>query len=251
VLKGRQMPSHMSGRSVNQVAWSSCIGPQIPQAVGAAWAAKIRKDDIVTVGFMGDGATSQPDFHTAMNFAGVFRVPCVLICQNNHWSISVPTARQTASRTIAVKAHAYGMPGIRVDGNDVLAVYAAVKQAVDRARSGGGPTFVESVTYRMGPHSSSDDPTRYRSDEEVAEWRKRDPIDRFDRYLRNAELMDDARRKALEEELTREILAAIDEVEGLAAPARGTLFEDVYGERPWHLREQEAELSALPPAPSH
>jgi pyruvate dehydrogenase E1 component alpha subunit/2-oxoisovalerate dehydrogenase E1 component alpha subunit len=252
VLKGRQMPSHMSGRSVNQVAWSSCIGPQIPQAVGAAWAAKIRKDDVVAVGFMGDGATSQPDFHTAMNFAGVQKVPCVLICQNNHWSISVPTSRQTASPTIAIKARAYGMPGVRVDGNDVLAVYSVVKQAVDRARSGAGPTFIESVTYRMGPHSSSDDPTRYRSEDEVAVWRARDPIDRFHRYLVSAELLDDERSKALEDQLNAEILEAIGEVEGLPAPARETLFQDVYGDQPWHLREQEAELSALPPAsPPH
>ena len=251
VLKGRQMPSHMSGRSVNQVAWSSCIGPQIPQAVGAAWAAKIRKDDVITVGFMGDGATSQPDFHSAINFAGVYSVPCVLICQNNHWSISVPTARQTASQTIAVKAHAYGVPGVRVDGNDVLALYSVVKRAVDRARGGDGPTFIEAVTYRMGPHSSSDDPTRYRSDDEVAEWRKRDPIDRFERYLRNAELLDDAALETMKAELNAEILAAIAEVEGLSAPERETLLEDVYGEQPWHLREQAAELSALPPAPTH
>ncbi|HEY8429577.1 MAG TPA: thiamine pyrophosphate-dependent enzyme, partial [Sandaracinaceae bacterium] len=152
VLKGRQMPSHMSGRSVNQVAWSSCIGPQIPQAVGAAYAARLRGDDVVTVGFLGDGASSQPDFHHAMTFAARWKVPVIVVCQNNHWSISVPTRKQTASATIAVKAKAYGIPGVRVDGNDVLAVYAAVKAAADRARAGGGPTFVECVTYRMGPH---------------------------------------------------------------------------------------------------
>ncbi len=251
VLKGRQMPSHMSGRAVNQVSWSSVIGPQVPQAVGVAWAAKLRKDDVVTVGFVGDGATSEAEFHSAMNFAGVFQVPCVVVCQNNHWSISVPTARQTASATIAIKAHAYGVPAARVDGNDVLAVYSTLKQAVDRARQGGGPTFVECVTYRIGPHSSSDDPTRYRSDEEVEMWRRRDPVDRFDKYLRKAELLDQAGREALEKEINAEILEAIGRVEGLPAPDRATLFEDVYGEQPWHLREQEAELSKLPPAPSH
>lgn len=251
VLKGRQMPSHMSAREVNQVAWSSCIGPQIPQAVGAAWAAKLRKDDVVTIGFMGDGATSQPDFHTAINFAGVAQVPCVLICQNNHWSISVPTAKQTASETIAVKAHAYGVPGVRVDGNDVLAIHSKVKEAVDRARSGGGPTFIECVTYRMGPHSSSDDPTRYRSDDEVEVWRQRDPIDRFERYLRRAEVIEEGTREALTEQLNREILAAIEVVEGLPAPARSTLFEDVYAEDPWHLDEQREQLDGLPEAPSH
>lgn len=249
VLKGRQMPSHMSGRSVNQVAWSSCIGPQIPQAVGAAYAARLRGDDVVTVGFMGDGATSQPDFHAAMTFAARWQVPVLLICQNNHWSISVPTHKQTASATIAIKAKAYGMPGVRVDGNDVLAVYAAVKEAADRARSGGGPTFLECVTYRMGPHSSSDDPTRYRSDEEVAAWAKKDPIDRFERYLRRAELLDDATRESLLAEVEAEISAAIDEVEPLGPPARSTLFDDLYAVEPPSLTEQRRALLNSPEAP--
>ncbi len=249
VLKGRQMPSHMSGRSVQQVAWSSCIGPQIPQAVGAAFAARARGEDVVAVGFLGDGASSQPDFHAAMTFAARWKVPVLIVCQNNHWSISVPTKKQTASETIAVKAKAYGMPGVRVDGNDVLAVYSAVKQAADRARGGGGPSFLECVTYRMGPHSSSDDPTRYRSDDEVAEWGRKDPIDRFERYLRRAELLDDARRDAMVEELEREISAAIDEVEELGAPDRGSIFDDVYAGEPPHLSEQRRELSALPHAP--
>ncbi len=250
VLKGRQMPSHMSGRATNQVAWSSCIGPQIPQAVGAAWAMKRRGERAIAVGFMGDGATSQPDFHAAMTFAAKWKVPCVLICQNNHWSISVPTAKQTASATIAVKAKAYGMPGVRVDGNDVLAVYGAIKEAADRARAGGGPTFIESVTYRMGPHSSSDDPTRYRSADEVAEWAKKDPIDRFERYLRKAELLDDARRAEIVASLEAEISAAIDEVEDLGPPSREVMFDDVFVQPPWHLREQRDELRALPHAPS-
>jgi pyruvate dehydrogenase E1 component alpha subunit/2-oxoisovalerate dehydrogenase E1 component alpha subunit len=136
-----------------------------------------------------------------------------------------------------------------VDGNDVLAVHAAVKEAADRARDGGGPSFLESVTYRMGPHSSSDDPTRYRSDDEVAEWAKKDPIDRFERYLRRAELLDDARREAMIEELEREISAAIDEVEELGPLERGSLFDDVYAREPEHLREQRRELSSVPAAP--
>ncbi len=252
ILKGRQMPSHQSARSVNQVSWSSCIGPQIPQAVGAAWAAKLKGHDVVTIGFMGDGATSEPDFHCAMNFASVFKTPSVLVCQNNHWSISVPTAKQTASKTIAIKALAYGMRGIRVDGNDVLAVHSVVKDAVRRARRGEGPTFIECVTYRMGAHSSSDDPTRYRSDEEVAMWRERDPITRFERYLVRCELLDEAKKKELEQAIDGEITAAIAEVEGLAPPARATLFDDVYRDLPWHLREQEHELAQLPTArPQH
>jgi pyruvate dehydrogenase E1 component alpha subunit len=121
----------------------------------------------VTIGFLGDGATSEPDFHTAMNFAGVFKTPCVIICQNNHWAISVPTARQSASATLAIKGRAFGVPSVRVDGNDLLAVYKAVRDAVKRARSGGGATFLEALTYRIGAHSTSDDPSRYRSQAEV------------------------------------------------------------------------------------
>lgn len=251
VLKGRQMPSHMSGREVNQVAWSSCIGPQLPQAVGAAWAAKNRRERTVTVGFMGDGATSEPDFHNAMNFAAVFRVPCVLICQNNHWSISVPTARQTASRTIAVKARAYGMPGVRVDGNDVLAVYKAVSEAARAARAGEGPTFIECVTYRIGAHSTSDDPTRYRSEEEVRRWAEKDPIDKLRRHLCYLGILDDAHDERIAQEIDQQITAAVTEVEKLAPPERETLFDDVYARLPWHLEEQKRALLELPPAPSH
>jgi len=176
LLKGRQMPCHQSARSVCHVSWSSCVGSQAPHAVGAAWAMRARKTHAVAVGFVGDGATSQGDFHAAMNFAGVWRVPCVLVCQNNQFAISVPTERQTASRTIAVKARAYGLPGVRVDGNDFLAVYSVIRSAVDRARAGDGPTFIEAVTYRMGPHSTSDDPSRYRSPGEEAAWAARDPV---------------------------------------------------------------------------
>jgi pyruvate dehydrogenase E1 component alpha subunit len=238
VLQGRQMPSHHSGREVNQVSWSSCIGPQIPHAVGAAWAMKIRKARSIAVGFMGDGATSQPDFHAALNFAGVYKTPSVLICQNNQWSISVPVARQTASTTLAIKGRAYGVPSVRVDGNDLLAVYAVVRDAAHRARSGEGPTFIEAVTYRIGAHSTSDDPTRYRSDAEVASWQKKDPLDRLRRHVVLLGLTDDAKDAALDEELNAEIAAAVKEVEDLPPPARGTLFEDVYSELSWNLREQ-------------
>ncbi|MDQ3033909.1 MAG: thiamine pyrophosphate-dependent dehydrogenase E1 component subunit alpha [Myxococcota bacterium] len=249
LLKGRQMPSHQSGRAVNQVAWSSCIGPQIPQAVGAAMAMKRRGQDAVSVGFMGDGATSQPDFHAAMTFAGIWKPPVVLICQNNHWSISVPTDKQTASKTIAIKAHAYGIRGVRVDGNDVLAVHRVVKEAVDRARAGDGPTFVESVTYRMGPHSSSDDPTRYRSNDEVEAWGKKDPLARLERYLRAAELLDDETKTSMEEALREELDAALAQVEELGPPSRASVFEDIYATLPPHLEEQREQHLELPPAP--
>ncbi len=252
VLKGRMQPMHMAGRSVNQVSWSSCLGPQLSQAVGAAWAMKLRgQRERIAITFTGDGATSEPDFHTAMNFAGVYRPPVVLICQNNHWAISVPSSKQTASATFAVKAHAYGLPGVRVDGNDVLALYAVIREACERARRDEGPTFIEAVTYRIGAHSSSDDPSLYRTDEEVEYWQRRDPIVRFEKYMRDRGLVTDESRAALEQELTSEILAAIRDVEALQPPDRQTLFDDVYAEHPWHLKEQAAELAALPKAPKH
>jgi pyruvate dehydrogenase E1 component alpha subunit/2-oxoisovalerate dehydrogenase E1 component alpha subunit len=255
VLKGRQMPSHPSGKAVHQVSWSSCIGPQIPQAVGAAMAMKREKkqagESAVAFGFCGDGATSQPDFHAAMTFAAAFAAPVVIVCQNNHWSISVPTARQTASRTIAVKGRAYGIPSLRVDGNDLLAVHAVLEAAAARARRGEGPTFVEALTYRIGAHSTSDDPTRYRADAEVEEGKKKDPVDRLARHLRVLGAIDDASEKQLDGELAAEIGDVIKAVEALPPPSRLTLFDDVYAACPWHLEEQRALLSRLPPAPSH
>jgi pyruvate dehydrogenase E1 component alpha subunit/2-oxoisovalerate dehydrogenase E1 component alpha subunit len=251
VCKGRQMPSHQSGRAVHQVSWSSCIGPQIPQAVGAAWAMKLRREKSIAFGFTGDGATSQPDFHAAMNFAAVFDVPVVIVCQNNHWSISVPTSRQTASKTIAVKGRAYGMKSVRVDGNDVLAVYKVLSDAAERARRGEGPTFVEALTYRIGAHSTSDDPTRYRSDAEVEAWKRKDPVDRLAKHLRSLGAIDEASEKALDEELAAEIGDVIKRVEALPPPPRTSLFDDVYATPTWNLEEQRRELEALPPAPSH
>lgn len=251
VQKGRQMPSHPSGRSVNQVSWSSCIGPQLPQAVGAAWAMKQEKTNAVAFGFCGDGATSQPDFHAAMTFAAELRAPVVVVCQNNHWSISVPTAKQTASRTIAVKGRAYGIPSVRADGNDLLAMHAVLEAAAERARRGEGPTFIEALTYRIGAHSTSDDPSRYRTDAEVERWKKKDPVDRLARHLRKTGALDDAVEQALEAELGAEIAEAIKAVEELPPPPRTSLFDDVYAEPTWNLREQRDLLEKLPPAPSH
>jgi pyruvate dehydrogenase E1 component alpha subunit/2-oxoisovalerate dehydrogenase E1 component alpha subunit len=251
VLKGRQMPSHPSGKQVHQVSWSSCIGPQIPQSVGAAWAMKREKQNAVAFGFSGDGATSQPDFHAAMTFAAKLKTPSVIIVQNNHWSISVPTEKQTASRTIAVKARAYGIPGVRVDGNDLLAVYKVVRDAAERARNGGGATLIEALTYRIGAHSTSDDPSRYRTDDEVERWKRKDPVDRLAKHLRSIGAVDDAWEAALEEKLTAEIAACVTEVEKLPPPPRASLFDDVYADPTWNLREQRELLMKLPPAPTH
>lgn len=243
-LKGRQMPSHYADRRVQVVSWGSCIGSQIPQAVGAAWAAKLRGEEDIAVAFMGDGATSSAEFHTGMNFAAVFKAPCLMICQNNHWGISTPTAAQTASRTLVEKAIAYGMPYARVDGNDALAAYAAVKEAADRARAGGGPTFIEMLTYRIGAHSSSDDPRVYRDENEVVQWKKRDPLERMRTYLTSVGLWSDAQEASTRAEFDEEIVSTVTMAEKRPAPASETLFEDVYAEQPWHLKEQaEAHLS--------
>src|SRR5437879_9421140 len=190
------------------------VGTQLPHAVGLAYAAQYKGDDAVVMVYFGDGATSEGDFHEALNFAGVWHVPVVFVCQNNQWAISVPLKKQTHSRTIAQKALAYGLPGLQVDGNDVLAVYAATKEAVDRAREGNGPTLIECVTYRLGVHTTADDPTKYRSEEEVREWERKDPLTRFVEYLRKKNLLDEG----LEQEVDAEIAAAVKRFEAMAPP---------------------------------
>ena len=238
VLIGRQMPCHFSDRKVRSVAWSSVIATQLPHAMGAAWALKLKKEDAIAIGYLGDGASSSADFHAALNFAGVLKLPVVFFCQNNQWAISVPLKLQTASSSIAVKALAYGFPGVRVDGNDVLAVVGATRAAVDRARRGEGPTLIEAVTFRIGGHSSSDDPTRYRDAAEVAEWERRDPIARFRSYLEAQGALSSEDEERWAQELNDEVSAAVSAAEALPPPAIETLFTDVYQKMPWHLEEQ-------------
>lgn len=242
-LKGRNMPSHMADRSVNQVSWSSVIGPQITQAAGAAYAARYLGDDAVAVGFMGDGATSSADFHTGLNFASVWKAPAIFICQNNHWSISVPTQKQTSAPTIAQKAVGYGIPGFRVDGNDALAVHKAVAEAAVMARKGEGPVFLECVTYRIGAHSSSDDPRVYRDEREVDVWKKRDPVDRMRALLLEIGGLTEKKDAAWRDEAKARVAAAVKEAEALPDPPRDTLFTDVYETPPWHLQEQADEFN--------
>jgi pyruvate dehydrogenase E1 component alpha subunit/2-oxoisovalerate dehydrogenase E1 component alpha subunit len=238
VLSGRQMPCHFSDRRVNTVAWSSCIATQLVHAMGAAWAAQIQRHDTVCAGYLGDGASSSPDFHAALNFAGVFKLPVVFICQNNQWAISVPLSRQTASASIAIKATAYGFEGVRVDGNDLLAVAGATRRAVDQARAGGGPTLVECVTFRMGGHSSSDDPTRYRPAELVTEWERRDPLARMRAWLASQGLLDAGQEERWVQEMNEMIGAAVKEAESLPPPPVESIFTDVYAQMPAHIREQ-------------
>jgi TPP-dependent pyruvate/acetoin dehydrogenase alpha subunit len=173
-----------------------------------------------------------------MNFAGVFKAPIVFFCKNNQYAISLPVSRQTASPTIAIKAIAYGFQGIRVDGNDILAVYTVTKEAVDKARRGEGPTLIEAVTYRLGAHSTSDDPSRYRSQEEVELARKNDPLKRFKIYLESKGLWNDDEENETVKKIEEEINMIINEMENTPPPDPKTLFEDVYAEIPWHLKEQ-------------
>jgi pyruvate dehydrogenase E1 component subunit alpha len=236
--KGRQMPSHYCYRPANFVSWSSCIATQIPHAAGTAWAMKLRGDQNIAIAYMGDGATSEGDFHVAMNFAGVFKVPVLFFCQNNQWSISVNVKQQTASESIAMKSIAYGFDGAVVDGNDAVAVYNVTSKAAESVRGGNGPFLIEALTYRMGAHSSSDDPRMYRSDEEVEEWRKRDPIQRMQKYLEENDYWNEKDQSLLEEKLNQEILEAVAAAEKLPPPSRETLFEDVYSEILPHLEEQ-------------
>lgn len=237
-IHGRQMPCHYVYRQGNYLSISSPVGTQIPHAAGIAWAMKIRGERHAVLVYFGDGATSTADFHVAMNFAGVFRVPCVFLCNNNQWAISVPVARQTAVATLAEKAQAYGLPGIRVDGMDALAVYRVALEAAADAREGEGPTMIEALTYRLGPHSSSDDPSRYRDEAEVAKWRARDPLVLFRRYLERAHGWSDEREAALEQEIGDMITRAVAEAERAPPPALETLVTDVTADLPWNLAEE-------------
>lgn len=248
VTKGRQLPCHPCDRDHHYVVMSSCVSTQVPHAVGVAMAMKIAGDrGRACLGFMGDGGTSEPDVHVALNFAGVMKVPCVLICQNNQWAISTPGSVQTAAETIALKALGYGIEPLRADGNDVLAVYEIVRYALDKARRGDGPTFIELVTYRVSAHSSSDDPSRYRDESITAVWReRRDPLRRLELFLERNGWITAGERAALAERLEAEVRDAIARQEHVSLPPLSSLFDDVYETPPWHLREQLAELEVAP-----
>jgi len=238
LVKGRQMPVHHACRRINYVSISSPVGTQIPQAVGAGWAAKISKKSDVALVYFGEGATSTGQFHVGMNFAGVYKAPTIFFCRNNGWAISTSRDRQTAAKTFAAKAIGYGMPGIRVDGNDLLAIINVMTTAVQRARDGEGPTMIEAVTYRRGGHSSSDDPSVYRDPNEPKKWEPRDPITRFKGYLEAKGLWTEAWDQQQREEINSDITEALRAAEAAPPPEASTLFDDVFVDLPWHLREQ-------------
>lgn len=200
------------------------VASQIPHAVGISYASMLRGENAVTLVYFGDGATSEGEFHEGLNFAGVFKTPTVFICQNNQYAISTPRSHQTASRTIAQKAVAYGFPSIQVDGNDVLGLFVAAKEAVERARQGEGPTLIESYTYRLGDHTTSDDATRYRKELEVREWEDKDPLRRFRTYLEKKGIWDEK----LEEEAWAEAQRKVDEEVAKAESYPSPTVEDVF-----------------------
>jgi pyruvate dehydrogenase E1 component alpha subunit len=241
---GRQMPNHISWRQSNIASVSSPIGTQMPHAAGAAYAAKLLGKDDVMMTYFGEGGTSSNDFHTGMNFAGVWKAPDIFVCRNNHWAISIPREKQCAAVHFADKAAGYGMPGIRVDGNDLFAMYAVTRDAIARARRGEGPTFIEAVTYRITGHSTSDDPSVYRTPAQVDPWRPKDPLIRLRKYLAAKGLWGDGDEEALKVQVDEECKAAVKAAESAAAPVLESLFADVYAELPWHLQEQQAEMLA-------
>jgi pyruvate dehydrogenase E1 component alpha subunit len=231
--EGQKVPPHVQ---VFPIAVP--VGTHPLHAVGAGWAARLQGEKICTIAYFGDGATSEGDFHEAMNFAGVFQAPTLFFCQNNQYAISVPRSKQTASKTIAQKAVAYGFPGVQVDGNDLLAVYAATREARERALSGLGPTFIEAVTYRFGPHTTADDPTKYREDAEVEEWKKLDPLLRLQKYLRGKGLWSEETENGIKAEGESIVALAVQEAESAPSPRIETIFTSLFAQPTPALKEQ-------------
>jgi pyruvate dehydrogenase E1 component alpha subunit len=228
----------------HNLALSIPIASQCVHATGIAWASQIKKEKDVTIVYFGEGATSEGDFHEAMNFAGVFNLPIVFFCQKNGWSISTPTSKETKSETIAQKAIAYGFKGIQVDGNDVLAVNKVTTQAIEKARSGDGPTLIESITYRMGDHTTSDDSLKYRLQEELDEWNLKDPVLRFEKYITNNNILSVEEKASIHTRIEKEIEEAVTQGLEVERPNPEQMFEDVFDQMPEMLKEQRDELLA-------
>ena len=221
---GNEWANHMPRDQFHMMPISVPVGSQMLHAVGLAWAERYQGSDRIAITFMGEGASSEGEFHEACNLAGVWKAGVIIYAQNNHWSISLPWSKQSASATLAEKAFAYGFPGIRVDGNDVFAVYAAVRMAAERARAGEGPTLIEGLTYRLGAHTTSDDPTKYRTDEEVKLWEKRDPLLRLEHYLLRTKALGEDDVRHIREQSLSCAQAAFEEAE----QAPDTVVEDTF-----------------------
>lgn len=217
--RGLQCPSELNVFPIN-----IAVGTHLLHAAGVAMAARYRGESLVAVPYLGDGGTSKGDFHEALNLAGLYNLPLVAICQNNQWAISVSRRSQTAAATLAQKAVAFGIKGVQVDGNDVLAVYLATKEALDRARKGGGPTFIECETYRMADHTTADDARRYRDPSELEPWRAKDPLLRMRRFIESRGLWREADQAQLEETITQRLDRAVAEAEAMDAPSPEDMF---------------------------
>ena len=231
--RGNKIPD-----GVNQLPLCIPIGTQMLHATGMAWAFKMRKEPKVAITFFGDGATSEGDFHEAMNFASAFQTPTVFICQNNQWAISVPREQQMNSETVAQKAIAYGMPGVQVDGNDLFAVFKAAREAIERARAGGGPTLIECVTYRLGDHTTADDARRYRDPKEVEAWMGKDPIIRLRKYLTAKGLWNDEQQAAAQTRAEAIVAQVVKDAEGIEKPPVSDIFDWTYATLPPELERQ-------------
>jgi 2-oxoisovalerate dehydrogenase E1 component alpha subunit len=243
--KGRQMPGHPGSKSLNIFTVCSAIASHIPPAVGTALSMKLQGLEQVTVVSFGEGATSEGDFHAAINFAGAQDAPVIFACENNGYAISVDVHQQTAAASIAAKAEAYGMPGYIVDGMDVLACYYVLQDVIAAARAGQGPALLDMRVYRYNPHSSADDDSRYRPREEVDAWRERDPLRRYQRFLAQRDLWDESWEQALREQLEQDIRRAARDAEAAGIIPSEWMFEDVFADTPWHLREQRDKLFGI------
>ncbi|HEX9824802.1 MAG TPA: thiamine pyrophosphate-dependent dehydrogenase E1 component subunit alpha [Actinomycetota bacterium] len=227
---GRQMPAHWGSRRLGIITGSSPIATQIPHASGIAYAMKVRGEESVVASWFGDGATSEGDWHEALNFAGIHKLPVVFICENNLYAISVPLSKQMGVTNVSVRAEGYGFEGVTVDGNDVFASYEAMKDAVERARAGDGPTLIECMTYRIHPHTSDDDDRTYRSREEVEEWKKKDPIAGFGAYLTEVGLLSEDKIESLRTEIKDEVDKAVQEAWDAADPEPESAARHVWAE---------------------
>ncbi|WP_017728864.1 pyruvate dehydrogenase (acetyl-transferring) E1 component subunit alpha [Halalkalibacterium ligniniphilum] len=237
---------HYNGGTVNKgvniFPYGIMIPPQIPQAVGAAWASKMRGEKEIALTYFGDGATSKGDFHEGLNIAAVFKAPVVFFCQNNQWSISVPFSKQTATPTIAQKAIAYGIKGVLVDGNDILAVRKVTKEAIEHARNGNGPTLIEALTYRVQPHTTADDPTRYQDKTVVEEWKQRDPLEKYQKFLEKRGIFEKFEFEKVLAEINEQIAQAVEEFENVPKTKLEDIFDRVYTEMTDDLRKQRDEV---------
>ncbi len=227
-MKGRDLPNLYSFRECRIFSIAAPIASNLQISVGFALAARMKGENIVAISYFGDGATSSGEFHTALNFAGVYKAPCIFICENNQYAISVPFKRQTASQNVATKARAYGIEGYAVDGNDFFAVQTAVSAARERALEGLGSTLLECLTYRHSAHSTADEWKRYRTQEELEEWMKKDPLKLMKDYLIARSIMTVDNERKLQDELQAEIVAAVKSTENIPPPPEESLFEDVY-----------------------